>query len=70
MNQNPWFVERMVEYDQDRVRRDMKQIRLEEEALKAGRRMEEKTIKAPVHRPRLVLRVLMNTVRWLVSAVR
>ena len=35
MNQNPWYLERMVQYEQDRTDQALKQIRLEEEALKA-----------------------------------
>jgi len=41
MNMNPWYLERMVEYEQDRIRRDMKQIRLEEDTIRASR-IEEK----------------------------
>ena len=36
MNTNPWFVERMAQYERDRIQGDMRQIRLEEEALQAS----------------------------------
>jgi hypothetical protein len=41
MNMNPWITDALIEYERDRIRRDMKQIRLEEEAMRA-RRTEEK----------------------------
>ena len=41
---NPWMMEQMADYERDRIERDIKQIRLEKEAMQA-RRMEEKTIK-------------------------
>lgn len=53
-NMNPWIVEALVEYERDRIRRDMKQIRLEEEAMQAGR-AEEKLTKARFYRPRLLM---------------
>ena len=43
MNMNPWITERMAEYQRDRIRSDMKQIRLEEEAMHAGRTEEKIT---------------------------
>ena len=43
MNMNPWITERMAEYQRDRIRSDMKQIRLEEEAMQAGRTEEKIT---------------------------
>lgn len=49
MNMNPWILERMAEYGRDRIRRDMKQIRLEEEAMRASR-TEEKIMKARLFR--------------------
>ena len=63
MNMNPWYLERMVEYEQDRIRRDMKQIRLEEAATQGGR-TEEKTTKARLNRPRLLLWIVPNFVKW------
>ena len=53
-NMNPWVIAALVEYDQERIRKEMKQIRMEEEALQAGR-PEEKTIKARVRSPRLLM---------------
>ena len=57
MNTNPWILERMAEYERDRIRRDMKQIRLEEEAIQAGR-TEEKITKARFYRPRLLMLIV------------
>jgi hypothetical protein len=54
MNMNPWIIEALVEYERDRIRRDMKQIRLEQEAMLAGR-TEEKTTEARFYRPRLLV---------------
>ena len=62
MNMNPWIIEALVEYERDRIRRDMKQIRLEQEAMLAGR-TEEKTTKAPLYRPPLLMRFVSTLVR-------
>ena len=62
MNMNPWHLERMAEYERDRIRRDMKQIRLEEEAIQA-RREEEKTTKARLYRPRMLMRIVPTLVQ-------
>ena len=35
MNHSPWYVQHTAEYEQQRIRDDMKQIRLEQKALKA-----------------------------------
>ena len=69
MNMNPWFLERMAEYERDRIRRDMKQIRLEEEAMRAGR-TEEKTTKARLYRPRLLMQIVPIFVKWIFSVGR
>jgi hypothetical protein len=69
MNTNPWFLERMAEYERDRIRRDMKQIRLEEEAMRA-RRPEEKTTKARLYRPRLLMQSIPIFVKWMFSVGR
>lgn len=53
MYMNPWYQERMAEYERDRIRRDIKLIRLEE-ALQAGR-TEDKTTKARLNRSRLLM---------------
>ena len=62
MNMNPWFLERMAEIERDRIQSDMKQIRLEEEAMRAGR-TEEKTRKARLSRPRLLMRIVCTLVK-------
>ena len=62
MNMHPWIIERMAEYERDRIRRDMKQIRLEEEAMRAGR-AEEKTTQARLYRPRLLMRIVCTLVK-------
>ena len=56
-NMNPWIVEALVEYERDRIRRDMKQIRLEEEAMRASR-TEEKTAKARFYGPHLLMLIV------------
>lgn len=61
-NMNPWIVEALVEYEKERIRRDMKQIRLEEEAMQAGR-AEEKTTDARLYRPRLLMRIVPTFVK-------
>lgn len=53
-NMNPWVIAALVEYDQERIRQVMKQIRLEEEALRA-RHTEEKTMKTRLNRSRLLM---------------
>jgi hypothetical protein len=63
-NMNPWVIAALVEYDQERIRQAMKQIRLEEEALQAGR-TEEKTAKARLNRSRL----LMWIAPWFVKSI-
>ena len=40
MKMNPWFLERVAEYERDRIRRDMKQIRLEE-AMRAAQKKQQ-----------------------------
>jgi hypothetical protein len=62
MNMNPWYLERMAEYERNRIWRDVNQIRLEEEAMQAGRR-EEKTTKARLYRPRLLMRIVPTFVK-------
>jgi hypothetical protein len=62
MNINPWIIEALVEYERDRIRRDMKQIRLEQEAMLASRR-EEKTTKARSYRPLLLMRIMSTLVK-------
>ena len=64
MNMNPWVVMALVEHDRERIRRDMKQIRLEEEAIQAGRK-EEKATKARLSRPHLLMRIVPTLVQWI-----
>ena len=59
---NPWIVAALVEYDRERIRHDIKQIRLEEEAMQAGR-TEEKTTKARVYRSRLLTLIVSTFVK-------
>ena len=46
MNMNPWQVENMARYERDRIRDEVRQIRLEQKALKAR-----------IRQPSLVLKV-------------
>ena len=62
MNMNPWIIEALVEYERDRIRRDMKQIRLEQEAMRAGR-TEVKTTKARLYRPLLLMQIVSTLVK-------
>jgi hypothetical protein len=62
MNMNPWYLERMAEYERDRIRHDMKQIRLEE-AVQAGR-TQGKTTKARLYRPRLLMWIVSTLLQW------
>jgi hypothetical protein len=64
MNMNPLMIEAFVEYERDRIQRDLKQIRLEQEAMLAGR-TEEKTTKARLYRPRPLMRIVPTFVKWL-----
>jgi hypothetical protein len=61
-NMNPWIIQALVEYDSERFRRNMEQIRLEEEAMQAGR-TEEKTTKARVYRSRLLTLIVSTFVK-------
>ena len=71
MNMNPWFLEGMTQYETDRIRRDLKQIRLEEEAVQVqARRAEEKTIKARLYRPGLLMQIVPIFVEWMFSRGR
>ena len=67
MNQNPWYLERLAEYERDRIQRDIKQIRLEKAAMKASS-VEEKLTRARGYRPRILMRVMLTTIKWLISA--
>ena len=67
MYQNPWHVEHMAQYERERIQKDMKQIRLEEEALKASR-AEEHPTKARARRTSLPLRIVFAIMRLMISA--
>jgi hypothetical protein len=62
MNMNPWLMEQMADYERDRIERDIKQIRLEKEAMQA-RREEENTKKASLPRLSLLLLALAAFIR-------
>ena len=64
MSMNPWIIEALVEYERDRIRRDMKQIRLEKEAIQTGR-TEEKTTTAHLYRPRLLMWIAPTFAKWI-----
>ena len=64
MNTNPWFLERMAEYEMDRIQRDMKQIRLEEEAMQAGR-VVENLAKARLSPPRRLMLIVPTIIQWI-----
>lgn len=66
MNTNPWFLERMAEYEIDRIQRDMKQIRLEEEAMQAGH-VVENIAKARLSPPRLLMQIVPTFVKWMLA---
>ncbi|HEX6035755.1 MAG TPA: hypothetical protein VFY83_15040 [Anaerolineales bacterium] len=64
MNMNPWYLERTLEYERERIRRDMKQIRLEEEAIQAqASHIEEKRKKAPIYGPRLLMWIVPTLIK-------
>lgn len=65
MNNNPWIVESMAEYERDRIRHELKQIRLEEKARKASQ-VEAKTSKARAYRPGVFMRVVIATIKSLI----
>jgi hypothetical protein len=67
MNMNPWSIERMVEYERDRIERDIKQIRLEKEARQANC-PEENTTKIRSYRPRLLMWITPTFVKWIFCA--
>ena len=59
---NPWTMDALVEYERDCIWRDMKQIRLEIEAIPAGC-TEEKTTTAHLYRPRLLMWIVPTRVK-------
>jgi hypothetical protein len=62
---NHWNIDNSAEYQRDRMRRELKEIRLAEKAMKASQR-EEKTSQARVHRPGLVMRIILTTIKLLI----
>jgi len=64
MNINPWMIEALVEYEKDRIQRDMKRIRLEEESIEAGR-VVENTAKTHLSLPHLVMQIASRFVKWM-----
>jgi hypothetical protein len=69
MNMNPWFLERMADYERDRIESDMKQIRLEKEAMQAGC-PEENTTKTHSYRPGLFMQIAPTFTKWMFGACR
>jgi hypothetical protein len=65
MNQNGWYVDDFGQYERDRMQRELKQIRLEEKAMKVHQ-IEEKTDKARVYRPGMFMRIVLTTLKWLI----
>ena len=64
MNINPWMIEALVEYEKDRIQRDMKRIRLEEESIEAGR-VVENIAKTRLSLPHLVMQTASRFVKWM-----
>ena len=69
MNQNPWYVDGLAAYERDRVRSEMKQIRLEEAAMKTSD-LEQTKGKTRAPRPGLLMQIVLLTMKWLVSVGR
>lgn len=63
MSMNPSILEAVAEDERDRIRRDVKPIRLEDEAMDAGR-TEERTTKVRVYRPRRPRRIAAALAEW------
>ena len=47
MNHSPWYVDHAADYERQRIREDMKQIRLEQRAMKAEARTAESSQPKP-----------------------
>jgi hypothetical protein len=62
MNTNPWFLERMADYEQDRIQRDIQQIRLEKEAMQAAP-IEEKANRTGLPLYGLLMSIVSTLVR-------
>jgi hypothetical protein len=63
---NHWNIDNSAEYQRDRMRRELKEIRLAEKAMRASRQTEEKTTKARGYRPGLVMRIILTTIKLLI----
>ena len=61
---NPWYLERRAEYERDRIQRDMKQIRLEEKAMQAGR-TEEKTTEPRFSHTGWLMLIVSTLTKWM-----
>jgi hypothetical protein len=66
---NPWIVEDLIKYERERIRRDMKRIRLEHEAIQANR-TGEKTTKARFYLLHLLMQIVPAFIKWIFCAVR
>ena len=64
MNNNPWVIQALVEYERDRILRDMEQIRLEEGAIQAGRLVKD-TAKIRLSPARLRMLIVPTFVKWM-----
>jgi hypothetical protein len=69
MNQNPWYVDGLAAYERERVRSEMKQIRLEEAARKTSD-LEQTKSKTRASRPGRLMQIVLITIKWLVSVGR
>ena len=69
MNQNPWYVDGLAAYERERVRSELKQIRMEEEAMNANNLKPTKsTIR--LSRPGPLVQIVLIAINWLVSVGR
>ena len=64
MNINPWLIEALVEYEKERIQRDMRRIRLEEEALEASR-VVKNMAKTRLSLLRLLTQIMSRFVKWM-----
>jgi hypothetical protein len=64
MNISPWIIEALVEYEKDRIQRDIQRIRLEEEATEAGRAVENMA-KSRFSLPHLLTQIESRFVKWM-----
>lgn len=65
MNNNPWLVDGLADYERDRIRHELKEIRLAEKAMKATQ-VEAKTSKAHVYRPGVFMRIVLAMIKSLI----